>query len=255
MEVFLSIYKDYIVNILDILIMAFAFYWILLIIRGTRAMQIVIGILALLIFTIITRNVFHLVAVSYLLEKLWVAAAIFLAIAFQTEIRDLLAQVGGKLWRSSSNVKDQNIDFIVSAAKDLSLASSGALIAIENEIGLRSYAENGVFLNAVISEELLLSIFKNKSSPLHDGAVVIYNDKIVAAACVLPLSSNNTISKTYGTRHRAALGLSEATDAVIIAVSEENGAMSIAYKGRLHASMSAIEIKEALITKGKVFER
>lgn len=254
MEVFLGIYNDYIKNVLDILIMAFAFYWILLIIRGTRAMQIVIGILALVIFMIMANRL-KLHAVSYLLNGFWVTAVVICAIAFQTEIRDLLAQVGGKLWRSSSNVKVQNVDLIVSAVKDLSLASSGALIAVENEIGLRGYAENGVLLNAVISEELLLSVFKNKSSPLHDGAVVIYNDRIIAAACVLPLSSSNTISKTYGTRHRAALGLSEATDAIIISVSEESGAISVAYKGRIHADKSALEIKEALITKGKVFER
>jgi diadenylate cyclase len=253
METFLRIYNLYIVNFLDIFIMAFVFYRIILIIRGTRAMQIVTGILFLLIFTIIAKNVLHLRAVTWLLNAFWVTAVLILAIAFQTEIRNMLAQFGGNLWFSVSNVKDKNIDAIVNAVENLSEASYGALIAIENEIGLRNYTDTGLILNANISKELLLSIFKNKNSPLHDGAVIIHNDRIVAANCVFPLSNSPKV-KLFGTRHRAAIGLSEAADAIVIVVSEETGRISIAYKGSLYSDMSAIEIKEILITKGKVLE-
>jgi diadenylate cyclase len=166
----------------------------------------------------------------------------------------MLAKMGGNLWFSSASlVKDVNIEQIVFAAQDLTMTSTGALIVIENEIGLRDYTETGISLNADISRELLLSIFKNKNSPLHDGAVVIYNNKIIAANCVLPLSDDRHVN-LFGTRHRAALGLSEATDAVIIVVSEESGKISIAYEGNLYSDMSATEIREVLATKGKVLE-
>ncbi|MDR2772601.1 MAG: diadenylate cyclase CdaA [Elusimicrobiota bacterium] len=255
MEMFLRVYNVYIVNILDILIMTFIFYQIILIIRGTKAMQIVAGIAFLLIFTIIARNILHLRAVSWLLNGFWVTAVLIFAVAFQAEIRNMLAQVGGNLWFNQSNVKDKNVDTIVCVAEDLKAVFCGGLIAIENEIGLRSYTESGLILNADISKELLISIFKNKSSPLHDGAVIICNDKITAANCVLPLSANTTKIKLSGTRHRAALGLSEGTDAIIIVISEETGRVSIAYKGELYPDLSAIEVKEILVTKGKVLER
>jgi diadenylate cyclase len=235
--------------------MAFVFYKIILLIRGTKAMQIVAGIGLLLVFTIVAQNVLHLRAITWLLNGFWLTGIVIFAVAFQTEIRNMLAEVGGKLWFSETNVKDRNIDAIITAAQDLSDNYYGALIAVENDIGLKNYTESGVIINANISRELLLSIFKNKNSPLHDGAVIIYNDRIVAANCVLPLSTNALKAKFFGTRHRAALGLSEVTDAIVIVVSEESGHISIAYKGTLYSDMTAIEIKEILITKGKVLEK
>jgi diadenylate cyclase len=127
---------------------------------------------------------------------------------------------------------------------------SGGLVAIENEIGLKNFTETGISLNADISKELLVSIFKNKSAPLHDGAVIIFNDKISAACCLLPLNRDTGV-KILGTRHRAALGLSEVTDAVILVVSEETGQISVAYKGKLNCNISSAELREIISTNGE----
>ena len=131
-------------------------------------------------------------------------------------------------------------------SEDLSVSMTGALIAIENDTGLRNFAETGVMINADISKELLLSIFKNKSAPLHDGAIIINNDKIVAAGCLLPLSNDMNV-KIFGTRHRAALGLGEITDAIIIVVSEETGTISVAIGGRLTRNVSESQMREMLL--------
>ncbi|MDR2708696.1 MAG: diadenylate cyclase CdaA [Elusimicrobiota bacterium] len=252
METFLMIYDKYIVNVLDVLIMSYAFYRVILIIRGTRAMQIVTGVLLLLIFTLISRNVLHLRAVTWLLNSFWVMAVLFLAIAFQNEIRNLLAQIGSNLKVGQSvSIKDKSIEMVVEALEDLSGSGYGALIAIENETGLKNYSETGILLNAVISRDLILSIFKNKNSPLHDGAIIIYNERIVAANCILPLSVNRQTPKRLGTRHRAALGLSESTDAIVIVVSEETGKISVAFKGKLFEDLDGIEVKEIILTRGK----
>lgn len=138
---------------------------------------------------------------------------------------------------------------ITDAVEELSLSMSGGLIAIENEVGLKNFTDTGIMLNANISKELILSIFKNKSAPLHDGAVVIYNKKIVAAGCLFPLSHDTGV-KLHGTRHRAALGLSEITDALVIVVSEETGHISFAYKGKLKINVTANKLKEVISTIG-----
>jgi diadenylate cyclase len=263
MATILHIYRAYIVNILDILVLTVVFYKLILAIKGTRAIQIVVGILFVLGVTMLSRDVLSLKALSWLLEKFWLAAVIIFAVIFQTEIRDVLAQVGGQLgrriksklflkhfWSSKPQIQDSYVTEIVETAKDLSAFMAGGLIAIENEIGLKNYTETGVSLNADISKELLLSIFKNKSAPLHDGAVIIFNGRILAAGCVLPLSQDTSV-KIFGTRHRAALGLSQATDAIIVVVSEETGHISVAYKGKLHSDISASKLKEAINSKGE----
>ncbi|MDR3124784.1 MAG: diadenylate cyclase CdaA [Endomicrobium sp.] len=244
------IYNTYIVNILDILILAIIFYRLILIIKGTRAIQIVIGILFILGLTIVARDVLHLKALSWLLGNFWLAAVIIFAVIFQTEIRNVLAQIGSQLWCSKSKVEDFYVTEIVEAVEDLSKSVMGGLIALENEVGLKNFIETGIALNANISKELLLSIFKNKSAPLHDGAVVIFNRKIMAAGCLLPLSHETSV-KLFGTRHRAALGLSEVTDALVIVVSEETGKISVAYNGKLHGYISAAKLKEIIKTNGE----
>jgi diadenylate cyclase len=245
----LNIYNKYLINVLDIFILAVIFYRVILIIKGTRAIQIMVGILFVLSFTVFVKNVLHLRALSWLLEKFWLAAFIIFAIIFQIEIRNVLAQLGGRIWGLKAKVKDSYITEIIDAVKDLSASMVGGLIAIENEIGLKNFTETGISLNANISKELLLSIFKNKSAPLHDGAVIIFNDKISAAGCLLPLSHDTDV-KIFGTRHKAALGLSEATDAVIIVVSEETGQISVAYKGRLYGNILSGQLKEIINTNG-----
>jgi diadenylate cyclase len=253
METMSYVYNSYIVNILDILVLTIIFYRLILIIKGTKAIQIVIGILFVLGLTIVARDVLHLKALSWLLENFWLAAVIIFAVIFQTEIRNVLAQLGSQLWCSKSKVEDFYITEIVEAVEDLSKSVMGGLIALENEVGLKNFIETGIALNANISKELLLSIFKNKSAPLHDGAVIIFSGKIMAAGCLLPLSHETDV-KLFGTRHRAALGFSEVTDALVIVVSEETGKISVAYKGKLHGNISVVKLKQIMKTNGKVLE-
>ncbi|MDR3113870.1 MAG: diadenylate cyclase CdaA [Endomicrobium sp.] len=247
-----NIYSSYIANILDILVMAYVFYRVILIIKGTRAMQVILGILIILAVTVIVK-IMGLTATSWILEKFWLAAVIIFAVVFQVEIRNVFAQLGGQLGGKTSQLKHSYIDEIVSAAEDLSSSMTGALIALEKDTGLKNYMETGVVLNARISRELFLSIFKNKSAPLHDGAVIICTDKIAAAGCLLPLS-NSTDVKLYGTRHRAALGLSEITDALVIVVSEETGQISVAYKGKLKGNLSVQKLREIISGNGESFK-
>jgi diadenylate cyclase len=253
MEVMLNIYNTYIVNILDIFILAIVFYRIVLIMKGTMTIQIIVGILFVLCFTIVAEYVLHLRALSWLLSRLCETSIVILAVIFQTEIRSLLARVGGHLGGGKTKVKSSYITEIVEAVENLSMSISGGLVAIENKIGLKNFAETGISLNADISKELLLSIFKNKSAPLHDGAVIILNGKISAAGCVLPLNRDTGV-KVLGTRHRAALGLSEVTDAVIIVVSEETGQVSVAYKGKLNCNILSAELREIINTNGEALE-
>ncbi|OEG70664.1 hypothetical protein ATZ36_16925 [Candidatus Endomicrobiellum trichonymphae] len=255
MEAMLNIYNTYIVNILDIFIFAIIFYRIILIIKGTMAIQIVVGILFILGFTIVAEYVLHLRVLSWLLNRLWVTAAVIFVVIFQPEIRNVLARIGGRLWGLKAKVKDSYITEIVEAVEDLSVSMSGGLVAIGNKIGLKNFTETGISLNADISKELLLSIFKNKSAPLHDGAIIIFNDKILAAGCLLPLfplNHDTGVKIILGTRHRAALGLSEVTDAVIIVVSEETGRISVAYKGKLNCNISSAELREIISTTARL---
>ncbi|MDR3111684.1 MAG: diadenylate cyclase CdaA [Elusimicrobiota bacterium] len=232
MNLLLYIYDAYISNILDILTLTVIFYKIILIIKGTRTIQVLAGIFFILALTIVSRDILRLNALSWILENFWLAAVVIFSVVFQTEIRNLFAQVGGQFLSSKNKIKDTFLCEIVESLEDLSINKYGALIVIENEIGLKNFVETGVILGATISKELLLSIFKSKHAPLHDGAVIISGEKIVAANCVIPLSNNANI-KLHGTRHRAALGLSESTDAVVIVVSEETGRISVAFKGEL----------------------
>jgi diadenylate cyclase len=244
MEFWSQIYDKYIVGVLDIVILYILFYRAVLIIKGTKTIQILAGILFFLGLTVVARDVLHLNAVTSILEYIWVSSGVLLVVVFQTEIRNFLAQLGHQFFNSKKRVvKDKFILEISAAVDELSSSKYGALIVIENEIGLRNFTETGVELDAKISKELLLSIFKNKFVPLHDGAVVIINNRIAVAGCVLPLSANTNI-KFYGTRHRAALGISESVDAIVVVVSEETGQISLAYKGTLNANISCAKLVE-----------
>jgi diadenylate cyclase len=254
MEGMLNICNTYIGNILDIFMFAIIFYRIVIAIKGTMAIQIIAGVLFILGFTVVAEYVLHLRAVSWLLNRLWVNAVVIFVVIFQPEIRNVLARIGGQLWSLKAKVEDSYITEIVEAVEDLSVSMSGGLVAIENEIGLKNFAETGISLNADISKELLLSIFKNKSAPLHDGAIVIFNGKILAAGCLLPLNHDTGVKITLGTRHRAALGLSEVTDAIVVVVSEETGWISFAYRGKLSCNISPAKLREIVSTNGKVLK-
>ena len=246
MELVTHIWNVYISNILDILILAYIFYRILLVIKGTRTIQVVIGLIVLVAVTIIARDVLHLETLSWIMGKFWLAAVVILAVVFQSEIRYALAKIGSKLFLFGTKIKSNFISEIVEAATEMSRIRMGALIVLEKDMGLKNYTETGIKLDAKVTHELLLSIFNTKA-PIHDGAVIIKDEKIEAAGCVLPISTEIEV-KHLGTRHRAGIGLSATTDAVVLVVSEETGNISICVDGEIE-KVSSENLLEVLTNK------
>lgn len=218
-------------DILDILIVSFIIHRIILLIRGTRAVQMLVGalVIALLYFL---STALDLLALQLLLRSLLSSILLIAVIIFQEDIRRALTEMGRTPFFRSSNIAADDIAQLISAAVSLSRRRIGALIIIERETGLQEYMETGFIIDSRLVQELLVAIFLTKS-PLHDGAVVIKQGRIHSAACVLPLSKNPSIDKRYGMRHRAALGLSEMTDAVILTVSEETQEISVVHGGTI----------------------
>lgn len=232
---------------LDILIIAILIYNLLVLIRGTRAYQMAVGIVVV-VALYEAAQLLHLKTLHWLLHNFFQYIVIILIVLFQSEIKKALAGFGrNPFFRSALRARTRRIvDDIVQACDTLASQRIGALIAIEREVGLRSYLEGGVGLNANLSYDLLLSIF-NPSSPLHDGAVIVQGDKISAAACFLPLTLDPHLSKELGTRHRAAIGLTEETDAVVIVVSEETGIVSLVRSSVLTRNLSGDTLKQATL--------
>jgi len=229
-----------ITDVIDVLATSVLIYYVLLLIRGTRAVQILIGILVLL-GLLGVATVFHLYLLGTILRLLVVGAAVTIPIVFQPELRRALEQIGrGGLFRMEGDedepvrgrTEDRTIATLARTAFALGRARRGALIVIEQQSGLKDYSETGTRLGAEVSKELLLTIFA-QASPLHDGAVIVREGRIEAAGCLLPLSEQSAETSRLGTRHRAALGLSEQTDAVVLVVSEQTGTIRIARAGRL----------------------
>ncbi|MCR4663438.1 MAG: diadenylate cyclase CdaA [Endomicrobiaceae bacterium] len=231
MELVSNIWHTYVVNILDVLILAYIFYRILLVIKGTRTIQIVIGLIVLVAITIIARDFLHLETLSWLMGRFWLAAVVILAVVFQTEIRYALAKIGSKLFFAETKIKSNFLNEISEAAVEMSRIKMGALIVIEKDMGLKNYTETGIKIDSVITHELLLSIFNTKA-PIHDGAVIIKDERIDSAGCVLPISTEIEV-KHLGTRHRAGIGLSALTDALVLVVSEQTGTISICLDGKI----------------------
>jgi diadenylate cyclase len=224
-------------DVIDIIATSILIYYVLLLIRGTRAVQILTGILVLL-GLLGVATLFHLYLLGTILRLLVVGAAVTIPIVFQPELRRALEQIGrGGLFRLESDrsepgrAEDRTVALLAHTASLLARSRRGALIVIEQQSGLKEYCESGTILHAAISEELLLTIFAH-DSPLHDGAVIVREARIEAAACFLPLSEQAAKTR-LGSRHRAALGLSEQTDAVVLVVSEQTGAITIARAGLL----------------------
>lgn len=228
-----------ITDLLDIAATSVLIYYLLLLIRGTRAVQILTGVLVLVAFLGVA-NVLHLLLLGTILQLLVLGAAVSLPIVFQPELRRALEQLGrGGFFRTHETDEslvnrgdDKVIATLAKAAFLLSRNKYGGLIVIEQHTGLKEFAESGTMLNAALSAELLLSIFLPRS-PLHDGAVIVREGLVEAAGCFLPLAEQSLTERRIGTRHRAALGISEQTDAVVVVVSEETGAISVAREGRL----------------------
>lgn len=231
-------------DLIDVLAVAFIIYRLLLLIRGTRAAQIAVGLVSLAAVYQLAR-LLELPTLEAILESLLIVLPFAVIILFQQEIRRALANVGRNPLALTEKKPVETFAEIVLAATALSTQKIGALIVVERQQGLRDYVENGVRLDAALSYDLLISIFC-PDSPLHDGAVIIQEDRVAAAACFLPLTSNPELSGEFGTRHSAALGISEETDAVAVVVSEETGAISVAFDGRLERDLDGKDLRNAL---------
>jgi diadenylate cyclase len=228
-------------DVIDIAATAILAYYVLLLIRGTRAVQIVLGLLVVVLLLGVS-NLLHLLVLTTILQYVLLGTAVTLPIVFQPELRRALEQLGrgGMLRRREGDTDplgpEASLGTLARAAVILSRSHVGALIAIEQSTGLREYAESGTRLDARLSLELLLTLF-TPNSPLHDGAVIVRNATVEAAGCILPTSDNVMAERHMGTRHRAALGLSEQTDAVVLVVSEQSGYISVASSGRISREM------------------
>lgn len=227
----------------DILIAAFVIYQALVFIQGRRAMHMVVGVGLAVVFYYFSRWT-RLDTVSWLLSTMLPYFVFLIIIVFQSEIRRALAHFGQTAFpggMSRINRTESTEEIILSVEK-LASSRTGALIVLERNIGLRSYIESGVTLDAVLSYDLLVTIF-NHNLPLHDGAVIIQNNRIAAAACFLPLTVKPRLSKDLGTRHRAAIGITEETDAVAVVVSEETGSLSFARGGQIERGLTLDELR------------
>jgi uncharacterized protein (TIGR00159 family) len=230
---------------LDILIVALGIYWLLILIRGTRAVQIILG-LTILLAVSLASQLFEFMTVSWILGNFLGYAVIIIIVLFQPDIRRALARVGGGFFRSFSRYEEsQLLEEIVRAAQALARKRVGALMVLERETGLDDQIEAGVRLDARVTKDLLTSIFL-PYSPLHDGAVVLQGRRIAHAGCVLPLTLRADLPEGLGTRHRAALGITEETDAVVIVVSEESGSISVVVGGELVRDLDAPQLRVAL---------
>ncbi|MDP3792008.1 MAG: diadenylate cyclase CdaA [Candidatus Omnitrophota bacterium] len=226
---------------IEIIILWYVIYMILLFIKGTRTEQLLKGLVIIGAIFVAARQL-RLEAISWVMMSLFPLSVIALIIIFQPELRQGLARLGQfGIYQEEEGIVDE----ISRAASYLSQNRTGALIAIEREGGLKTYIESGVPIDGKVTKELIISIFSSKA-PLHDGAVIIQHGRIIAAGCLLPLSQETNISKSFGTRHRAAIGLSEETDAICVVVSEETGAISVCMGGKLIHKISEDDLVKLL---------
>ncbi len=241
------------VDIIEILIISFLFYYVLLWIKSTRAWNLFKGILVILIFVLIAA-LFQMSTILWIAENTLNVGLIAMVVIFQPELRRALENLGDKnlLNRLFVNNKtedkkfsDHTIDELVKATFAMSRVKTGALVVLEDEILLTEYIRTGIDVDALVSSQLLINIFE-KNTPLHDGAVILRGDRVISATCYLPLSDSLGLSKDLGTRHRAAVGVSEVSDSMTIIVSEETGTVSVAYRGRIHRNLDADGLRDKL---------
>ncbi len=244
-----------ITDIIEIAIIAFLAYHIMVWIKNTKAWMLLKGIGVLIVF-IILASVFQMNTILWLVKNSIGVLATAAIIVFQPELRRALEKLGQKdflraflpfeMNRVTGKFTDQTVEAIVSACYEMGKAKTGALIVVENEIVLTEYENTGIVLDCLVSEQVLINIFEH-NTPLHDGAIIVRGDRIVSATCYLPLSENKKLSKELGTRHRAAVGMSEVSDALVICVSEETGNVSYAIGGELVRAITQGELREKLL--------
>jgi len=241
-------------DVVDVLIVAFIVYQLLQFIRGTHAVQMALGGLVLVILYWASQW-FNLETVHWLLCAFLRYVVFGIIVVFQTEIRKVLAHLGKTplLGAFATTRTEEVIDEIVLAATTLAAQRTGAILVIEREMGLRSYIETGIALDALLTYDLLISIF-NPGTPLHDGAVVIQGNRVAAAACFLPLTVNPGLARELGSRHRAAIGVTEDTDALAVVVSEETGGISVVVGGNIRRNVDGRALKQALLEALEVQE-
>lgn len=240
-----------IVSVIDILIVAFVLYRLMLLIRDTRAVQLIKGLAVLLVATAVS-SLLNLHTVHWLLRYTLTGLVVALPIVFQPELRRALEKLGGgdffsrPLTQMAEGDRSALINEVVRAVQNMSGTRTGALIILERATGLQELVDTGIKVDGIVSAELLMNIFINKS-PLHDGAAIIRGDRLVAAACVLPLSESRELSRELGTRHRAAVGVTEQSDALAVVVSEETGNVSMALEGTLYRRLNEAGLHELLV--------
>jgi uncharacterized protein (TIGR00159 family) len=232
----------------DILLLAVIIYQLLLLIRGTRSVNILVAMAALVVLFVVTGpGLFHLQAMHRVLGNLLFYIPLAVIVLFQSQIRQALSHLGRNPFSRflPSRVEHNLIEEVTLAAASMASKRLGALIVIEREMGLRTFQETGIALDALVSYDLLMNIFTRRS-PLHDGAVIIGDGRIKAASCFLPLTTNPSLSRTYGTRHRAAIGITEESDALAVVVSEERGLVSLAEGGKIVENLTPKRLQAAL---------
>ena len=240
-------------DIVDILLVAFVIYTIIMMIQNTGAVRIAKSVIIILVLSGLTQ-LLNMYLMNYLLERVLEIGLIALVIMFQPELRRMLEKLGGKSLREILSMKEQQreinrvISQTVAACEIMSKERTGVLIVFERSASTIDYQKTGTVLDAEVSSELLRNLFFTKAS-LHDGAVIIRNERIAAAGCVLPLTQNRNISSDLGTRHRAAIGMSEATDAVVVIVSEETGTISVAIGGMLKRHLAPQTLEKLLLNE------
>ena len=241
------------IDFIEILIIAFLFYHILLWIKSTKAWNLFKGIIVILLFVLVSA-IFQMNTILWLAERTLNVGLIALVIIFQPELRKALENLGeknffGKIFNFSKSdeckFSDRTIEELIKACYAMGKVRTGALIVIEDEILLNEYIRTGIDIDAILSSQLLINIFE-KNTPLHDGAVIVRGDRVVSATCYLPLSDSLSLSKNLGTRQRAAVGVSEVSDSLTIVVSEETGKVSIASKGQIYHGIDADFLREKL---------
>ncbi|MFH1379455.1 MAG: diadenylate cyclase CdaA [bacterium] len=254
MEMIKMIWFNYLIHVLDVCITAFVIYRLIILFKGTRAMQVLLGIIMLAISTLIIYA-FHFRALGFLVEKFWLAGVVILVVVFQPELRAALAHLGsGPMGKLIVPEEYGFIKDIVDAVRIFVEKNVGALIVLQQKTGLRNFLETGTVINGIVSKELLLTIFSPRSA-MHDGAVIIQDARLIAAGCLLPLSQNSSLSKILGTRHRSAVGLTEISDAIVIVVSEETGMVSISKEGKIEMGKDPDKLYDYLMEYYRSIEK
>jgi diadenylate cyclase len=240
------VHSIWLLDLLDIFLVAVLVYRLLILVKGTRSAQMYVGLLIIVLIALAARE-FDLIAIKWIAESLKTVWLIAFVILFQPELRHALAQFGRtRYFRSFLRGDNYGVlGEVVRAVETLARSRHGALIVLERNVGLRNFADTGTRMDAKVSAELLVTLF-SPGSPLHDGAVILREDSVLAASCILPLSANPRSAMALGTRHRAALGLSEESDAAVIVISEETGSISVAYRGAMRQQLNEGELRSEL---------